>query len=166
MEDLAVRGWKAVGPAELSLPLTEPLARWPDEEDLSPLVSLWLFILMRQTKISITTTMYNQVDLNEYVSTRRDALEQISGMPMSAVRAPNDYVLWRADGGWADEVDWRNFCREISARTTLWIDLFRGLVDECLKIRTDRFSTLPEIDLAASGASWESPDVPGALKPS
>jgi hypothetical protein len=74
--------------------------------------------------------MYNDVDLQSYVRARRDALEQIAQMALPALDKMWP-VLWRGNGGWGDDVDWRTRFNDLAVKTVQWVPLFAELVAEC-----------------------------------
>lgn len=123
-------GWATTKqPDWLRLPLTEPIQRWT-EQDPSPLVFLTLDVGKRQTTVTAGTVMYNQVDLQAYVRTRRLALEQIAGMELPELDKMRP-VLWRSTGGWGDTVDWPARFELLAERTSQWAPGLAEFVDSC-----------------------------------
>lgn len=135
---LLLAGWQfAHGPGLLMLPLTEQVRRWSPDEVPFPLVYLTLTVVKRETYVLARTIMYNQVDLPRYVSARRGALEQIAQMELPNLDKMWP-VLWRGNGGWGDEVDWRARFEDLAVKTVHWVPLFADIVAECRRIHTGR----------------------------
>lgn len=132
-------GWAAAGPGLFRLPLTEALPRWPGDEPF-PLVSLSLQISKRRSTVHASTSMYNQVDFGEYVLARRESLERIAA-PEDCSLGPKPWPsLWRAPGGWADDVDWAQRAIELADRTGDWVAEFKSLCDDCRRVLQQRRS--------------------------
>jgi hypothetical protein len=124
-------GWKAEhGVRFLQLPLTEAVSRWGGEA--APLVQLEFTITKRQCSVAAFTPMYNQVKIGEYVLARRGRFEQIASPSECPLGMNARTVLWRAPGGWGDDIDWSERASEIAQRTTAWIS---ALEDFCAEAR-------------------------------
>ncbi|HZT96919.1 MAG TPA: hypothetical protein VFB34_08790, partial [Chloroflexota bacterium] len=121
-----------------SFALTEPMQRW-ETQPASPLVSLGLTVNRRSCSIAMHTTMYNDVSVPTYMSTRKERFEQIAlqSLPRLGQIAP---VLWSLSGGWGDSVDWRQRCEKIAVMTPQWVDALADLVTECRAKHTDKRS--------------------------
>ena len=117
----------------LQLPLTEPMQRWTDDEPF-PLVLLALEIAKRSTEVTGFTIMYNQVDFAAYVEERRSLLEDIAASAECRLGA-GWTSLWRAPGGWGDDIDWEERARLLATLTPRWVELFSALVEECRQVR-------------------------------
>jgi hypothetical protein len=128
-------GWKRWPNARgiLRLPFTEPLQRYPGETRPVPLVQLSLSILKRQCHISASTSMYNQVDIEEYVEARREVLEAIAAPDAAPLGSPWP-TLQQTRGGWADHIEWEEWVSSVVSRTPLWVEAFTELALECLRI--------------------------------
>jgi hypothetical protein len=141
MKPLRAEGWTLIGAGDLKLPLTDRLRRSPFETDAKPAALLWLSLHIgkRQTSISAATSLYNDIDLQSYVGARKGALEEIAGSELQELdrRWP---VLWKADGGWADEVDWKMRVNGLASNTSGWVSLFEQLSVECRAVQARRFA--------------------------
>jgi hypothetical protein len=115
------RGWA-------ECPLSEAHARWAGQEPRA-LVSLGLTVTKRATRVSVRTSVYNDLDLRHYVEERRADLEEIAGGGLPRFK-PSDPVLLELSGGWGDEVDWPERAQDLLARTAAWRLIFAPLVDE------------------------------------
>jgi hypothetical protein len=119
----------------LRLPLTPELEKWPGEEP-RPLLWLSFFITKRKASVTVSTTMYNQVDLKGYVAARSDVLEAIAGHPLDSLNSGWP-VVWSSDTGWADDVDWSEQALTLKAMTPRWVAVFGDLADSCLRAREE-----------------------------
>jgi hypothetical protein len=126
-------GWKAEQSVRfLQLPLTEAVSRWGGEA--APLVQLEFTITKRQCSVAAFTPMYNQVKIGEYVEARRTQLERIASPDECPLGTNARTVLWRASGGWGDDIDWSERAAEIAQRTTVWISAFEDFCAEARRI--------------------------------
>ena len=117
----------------LQLPLTEPMQRWTEDEPF-PLVLLALDINKRGTEVTGFTIMYNQVDLVAYVEERRSVLEDIAA-PAECKLGAGWTSLWRAPGGWGDDIDWEERARLLASLTPRWVEALSALVEQCRRVR-------------------------------
>jgi hypothetical protein len=124
------------------LALTEPMKRWEGEEDPYPLLQLELAIIKRRTDVTAFTVMYNQVDLDAYVEAHSGAFEEIAA-PDACPLGKTWPALWRASGGWGDDVDWDGRAQRLAALTPLWIETFSELTATCLQVRETSVHTQP-----------------------
>lgn len=129
-------GWEHVRPDAFRLPLTEPLHLWPDD-DAFPLVSLNLRISKRQTKVDVFTTMYRDLDITQYVLTHQTIFENIAAPDECPLDTGSWPILWRAPGGWDDEVDWERRAQALARRTPEWIHAFDSFRQDCLRIQPE-----------------------------
>ncbi|MFF1702968.1 hypothetical protein [Streptomyces sp. NPDC058252] len=131
-EPLKALGWKR--PTERRgywrLPLTDDYPRWPGD-DPSPLVQLEFEIGKRQSTVSVLTILYNQVDISQYVTGRREAFENIAMPDRCPLGANPRPILWRAVGGWADDVDWLQRTTALAAHTRRWRAALQELCSQC-----------------------------------
>jgi hypothetical protein len=126
-------GWKADHSVRfLQLPLTEAVSRWGGEA--TPLVQLEFTITKRQCSVAAFTPMYNQVDIGKYVLARREKLEQIASPSECPFGTNSRSVLWRAPGGWADDIDWSDRAAELAQRTEPWTFVFEEFCSEARRI--------------------------------
>jgi hypothetical protein len=119
----------------LQLPLTEPMKRWTDDEPF-PLVLLALDINKRGTEVTGFTIMYNQVDLVAYVEERRSILEDIAA-PAECKLGAGWTSLWRAPGGWGDDIDWEERARLLASLTPRWVEALSALVEQCRQVHLE-----------------------------
>jgi hypothetical protein len=139
----------------------EPISVWPGEEPV-PLVALHLAINKRETSVSVSFRMSNQLAVGSYLITRQEAFEHIAA-PDSATLSPEGLqVLWRADGGWADDVDWERRAQSLAQRTNDWVEELNPLVDDSRRFLEEKEqSRQTQADAArkrqaeALAAQWE-----------
>jgi hypothetical protein len=140
LEPLRAAGWQAARyPYEqIHLPLTEPLALWPGQEEEEPLLWLTLIISKRRTTVSIWSPMHRDVDLVGRVKELESQISSCAGQ--AAVDLDSGWpTIWRAGGGWGDEVDWSALAGELVSLTPGWVELFLGLADSCRRVRAQRW---------------------------
>jgi hypothetical protein len=99
-----------------------------------PLVLFALDITKRHTEVLAFTIMYNQVDLGAYIDDRRAVLEYIA-TPEECRLGAGWPSLWRAPGGWGDDIEWEERARLLAALTPRWVEVFSVLVDQCRQVR-------------------------------
>jgi hypothetical protein len=134
-------GWAPARSGTFRLSLTEPLSTWPGSDPF-PLVFLTLNVAKRHSSIEAFTVMYNQIDIRDYVRVRRRALDEIAAPEACELDTKLRPILWRAQGGWADAVDWEKRALELVTKTGAWAEQFEALCKECLRIRGQRFAQL------------------------
>ena len=117
----------------LQLPLTEPMARDTSEEPF-PLVLLALEINKRSVEILAFTIMYNQVDFPAYLDEHRAVLDDIAA-PAECRLGVGWPSIWRAPGGWGDDIDWEERDRLLASLTLRWVETFSPLVERCRQVR-------------------------------
>jgi hypothetical protein len=117
----------------LQLPLTEPMTRDFSDESF-PLVLLALEITKRHTEVLGFIIMYNQVDFPAYLDEHRLVFEEIAH-PAECRLGAGWPSLWRAPGGWGDDIDWEERAGLLAALTPRWVEVFAALVEECLSVR-------------------------------
>jgi hypothetical protein len=129
-------GWKAEHSARfLQLPLTEAVSRWGGEA--APLVQLEFTITKRQCSVAAFTPMYNQMKIGEYVLARRGQLERIASPSECPLGTNSRTVLWRAPGGWGDDIDWSERAAEIAQRTESWSSVLEEFCDDARRIHRE-----------------------------
>ncbi len=135
---LAQGGWR-LKDGVLSLPLTEPLANWPDAPR-SPLAVLRIEVNMSAVRVVVWHSLYNDLDINAFVVGRRAAFEGIAALPEPGSDV-SSAQLWTAASGWGDEdVDWSVHARAITACTERWVGLLEDFLASCRAVRRARFS--------------------------
>jgi len=134
LQALHAAGWELARQDLCRLPLTEPLHLWPDD-DPYPLVTLNLRISKRQAKIDVFTTMYRDLDITEYVHARQALFASIAAPDECPLDTGSWPVLWRAPGGWDDDVDWEKRALALARRTGEWIKALGSFRDQCLRIQ-------------------------------
>jgi hypothetical protein len=142
MNPLRAAGWQAARyPYEqMHLPLTEPLALWPGREETEPLLWLTLTVSKRRTTVSVWSPMDREVDLVAHVKELQSQLSSSAGE--ATIDLDSGWpTIWKAHGGWGDDVDWSARARELASRTSEWFEMFRGLADECRGARRERWRT-------------------------
>jgi hypothetical protein len=127
----------------MELALTRPLRRWPvrdgmPSEEPFPLVRLSMVIAKRHATVSVISSMASYVDLQKYVAARRLSLEALA-KPYATRLDAMWSVLWRSDGGWADNVEWTTRFADVAATTAPWRSVLADYVAECLEVRYKRF---------------------------
>ncbi|WP_406122349.1 hypothetical protein OHQ89_10005 [Streptomyces canus] len=136
---LEVQGWKR--PAErrgfMRLPLTDDYPRWPGDDPF-PLVQLEFEISKRQSSVSVSTILYNQVDVSQYVTDRRETFESIAA-PDRCQLGNSRPILWRALGGWADDVDWLQRTTALAEHTRRWRAALQELCSQCRHAHAKKF---------------------------
>lgn len=136
-ETLGQTGWR-IKDGALWLPLTEPLATWPDGPKY-PLVTLRVEINKGSARVVVWHSFYNDLDIQAFVSDRREAFEAIAAVPAGA-GDQGSVRLWSADSGWGDEtVDWSGQARVLAACTKAWSALLEEFVASCRTVRRSRF---------------------------
>ncbi|MFG2456522.1 hypothetical protein ACGFWE_05550 [Streptomyces sp. NPDC048523] len=136
---LQALGWKrpAEGRGFMRLPLTDDYARWPGDDPF-PLVQLEFEISKRQSSVSAFTILYNQVDISQYVTDRREIFESIA-VPDRCQLGNSRPVLWRALGGWADDVDWLQRTTVLAEHTRRWRAALQDLCSQCRHAHANKF---------------------------
>ncbi|WP_042379779.1 hypothetical protein [Streptacidiphilus melanogenes] len=143
LEPLEALGWK---PNEhtgstMVLPLTAEYRLWPDSDPF-PLVRLEFEIVKRQSTVRAFTSMYNQVDVTDYVTARRVTFEEIASPDGCQLERDVRPVLWRAPGGWADDGDWQQRASSLVTRTILWRNALQDLCSQCEQVLAKRRGTM------------------------
>lgn len=137
---LEVLGWKRPleGRGFMHLPLTDDYPRWPGD-DPSPLAQLEFEVGKRQSTVRVFTILYNQVDISRYVTDRRETLEDIAVPDRCPLGANPRPILWRAPGGWADDIDWPQRIAALSERTFRWRAALHDLCGQCRRAHAKKF---------------------------
>lgn len=104
--------------------LTQPVERYGRNRTPS-----WLSfeINPRSTCACIGVFVDNQFELSPYLAPKRGLLEEIAAPGECDLSSKFRAVLWRAEGGWRDEVDWPERLAELGAKTPLWLEVFADL---------------------------------------
>jgi hypothetical protein len=139
---LKALGWKrpAEGHGIMHLPLTDNYPQWPGD-DPCPLVQLTFEISKRQATVSAFTILYNQVDITQYVADRHETFESIAApdhFPLPLDKSSH-LILWRAPGGWADNVNWVDRAAALSERTLHWRAALQELCNQCRHAHAKKF---------------------------
>ncbi|KUN06936.1 hypothetical protein AQI96_32445 [Streptomyces canus] len=121
----------------MRLPLTDDYPPWP-EDDPFPLVQLEFEISKRQSSVSVFTILYNQVDISQYVTDRRETFESIAA-PDRCQLGNSRPILWRALGGWADDVDWLQRTTALAEHTRRWRPALQKLCSQCQDAHAKKF---------------------------
>jgi hypothetical protein len=117
-------------------PLTEPWKRWPNSP-LEPLGWLVLNVNKRSTKVSLTTSVYNDVKIPAYLAEHQAALAHIAA-PARCSLSGIWPVLLELSGGSADTVDWSGRVAEVNRRVAAWCAELRRLFDMAIAIAKER----------------------------
>ncbi|MEZ0070091.1 hypothetical protein ABIA32_006143 [Streptacidiphilus sp. MAP12-20] len=142
LQPLEALGWKHnehTG-STMVLPLTADYRLWPDS-DPCPLVRLEFEIVKRQSTVRVFTSMYNQVDITDYVTTRHEIFEEIASPDGCQLDMRARPILWRAPVGWADDGDWHQRASALAGRTALWRKALQDLCSQCQQIVAKRRGT-------------------------
>lgn len=135
---LVAVGWEDHRLGSFHLPLTEPLERWPGETP-APALSLWLSVARNWTTVQVSTTMYNDIDVNGYLAagSPRRSIEAISGsLPP---RTASTHWIWRLDRGWTDtQTHWLAVAEDIASFTPGWAETFERLAGQCRSVLAAR----------------------------
>lgn len=83
--------------------------------------------------------MNNDVDLPRHVSARRKEFEEIAQTELSELDKFQP-LLWRAEGGWADEIDWNARSEDLVRKTGIWASALEEISTECRRIQAQRFA--------------------------
>jgi hypothetical protein len=148
---LASVGWILNDREGLSLPLTEPLSKWPGGE-ARPLVSLNMEVNNSSVRVSVSHQLYNDLDINDFFEKRREAFEAVAPLP------PNNrgpwVPLWIADRGWGDtDIDWSSTVKTIADHTKQWIGLLTDFVALCREVRHAKYDGAQ----SHNGRRWHAP---------
>ncbi|WP_157968593.1 hypothetical protein [Streptomyces geranii] len=137
---LEALGWKrpAEGRGFMRLPLTDDYAHWPGDDPF-PLVQLEFEISKRQSSVSAFTILYNQVDISQYVTARRETFESIAVPDRCPLGRSPRPVLWGALGGWADDVDWLQRTTALAEHTLRWRAALQELCSQCKHAHAKKF---------------------------
>ena len=158
LKPLYEAGWTDDGGSgSLRRRVGEPVSRWPGQEPV-PLIELHLVISKHESSVFVFFRMYNELELGSYLITRQEAFEQIAA-PDAFILRPRDSasaVLWRAQGGWDDEVDWEHRAHSLAQRTDRWVEELKPLLDDCLRFLEERERSL---DAQAEAARKREADV-------
>jgi hypothetical protein len=132
---LASAGWILGG--VLSLPLTEPLSKWPGGE-ARPLVSLAMGVGRSSVSVSVSHQFYNDLDINEFIEKRREAFEAVA--PLPPTKGGPSVLLWTANIGWGDaDADWSSTVTAIADHTKQWVGLLADFVRSCREARHAKY---------------------------
>lgn len=137
---LEALGWKrpTEGRGFMRLPLTDDYAHWPGDDPF-PLVQLEFEISKRESSVSAFTILYNQVDIAQYVTDRRETFESIAVPDRCPLGKSPRPVLWRAHGGWADDVDWPHRTAALAEHTRRWRAALQELCIQCRHAHAKKF---------------------------
>lgn len=143
LRPLEAQGWKrpTEGRGFMLLPLTNEYPQWPGD-DPSPLVQLEFEVSKRQSLVSAFTILYNQVDISQYVTERQGIFEEIAA-PDRCQLGNSHPILWRAPGGWADDVDWPERTATLSERTLHWRAALEDFCSQCRHAHGKKFHWSP-----------------------
>lgn len=148
-QELASLGWGVNDRGRLCLPLTEPLSNWPDAPE-HPLVFLRIEVNKSSVRVAVWHSLYNDLDINAYIETRREAFEAVA-LPPASTKGRSWAVLWTVSTGWGDtDADWSSTAKQIAKHTMRWVGLLADFVASCRKIRRARFDLAQSYEIIYS----------------
>jgi hypothetical protein len=128
-------GWIWARQGTFRLGLTEPVTPYEGAGGTFPLVSLNLTISKRSTTVDVFNWLYNDIDIGSYLAVHRAALEQIAAPDECPLIAdPARSTIWKARGGWADEVDWHERSAVLITKAEEWVNELRPFCEACRQI--------------------------------
>jgi hypothetical protein len=134
---LASLGWAVNEYGQLSLPLTEPVSKWPGGSE-HPLVVLRIEVNKTTIRVVVWQWFYNNLDISDFIDERRQAFEAVALLPASR-RDRSSMPLWSTNIGWGNpDADWSGTAKAIAQRTNQWVTLLGDFIDSCRKLQHAR----------------------------
>ena len=106
------------------------LEEWHGRLEDRVLLYLTLSITRRRSAITVATSMAMFEQLKAFVTENVDALETIAA-PETCLAREDRRTIWRAEGGWADPIDWEERIRSLSEKTPRWAEVFADMGAKC-----------------------------------
>ncbi len=122
---LLKEGWKLTDRGSYCLDLSEPLPRPYNPDERDPLAYLFFDVTRRHASV-----LLGSLHGYEHVVDHAAELAEIARPGSCELNRRTRPVLWREEGGSADNVDWHVRATEVATRTKQWSSVLQTFLDE------------------------------------